>query len=180
MGRPDRAPAGAKRSVSVSLLIGLVLVPLSAYAATVLVSNRTPAEPEASIPAPVAAPANVTDFAAQTASAADLEAACGDAGLGMVAAEADGSIGDIEQAALDALREICAQQGMPLPGKPVSPPSTPTVVLADNGPAATGGSEVEWEVEYDDDRDGDDRDDEDDDRDDDNRDDEDHDDEDDD
>jgi hypothetical protein len=33
------------------------------------------------------------------------------------------------------------------------------VVLADNGPVPTGGSEVEWEVEYDDDRDDHDRDD---------------------
>jgi hypothetical protein len=141
----------------------LVLVPLSAYAASILVSDRIPVEPEATIPAPVATPVTVTDFAAQTASAANLEAACGDAGLGMVAAETDGSIGDIEQAALDALREICAQQGMPLPRKPVPPPITQTVVLADNGPVPTGGSEVEWDVEYDDDRDDDDRHDDDDD-----------------
>jgi hypothetical protein len=90
-----------------------------------------------------------------------------------VAAEAGGSIGDIAQGALDALREICAQQGMPLPGKPVPPPITQTVVLADNGPAPTVGSETELEVEYDDDRDDEDHDDED-------HDDEDHDDEDDD
>jgi hypothetical protein len=143
----------------VSVLVGLVLVPLSAYAASILVSDRMPAESEASIPAPVATPVTVTDFAAQTASAADLEAACGDAGLGMVAAEADGSIGDVEQAALDALREICAEQGMPLPGKPAPPPLTQTVVLADNGPAPAVGSEVEWGVEDDDDRDEDDHDD---------------------
>ncbi|HSJ84438.1 MAG TPA: hypothetical protein VLA91_11540 [Acidimicrobiia bacterium] len=183
MGRPERSPAGAKRSVSISVLVGLVLVPLSAYAATILVGDRTPAESEASIPAPVATSAIVTDFATQTASAADLEAACGDAGLGMVSAETSGSIGGIEQAALDALREICAQEGMPLPGKAVSPPITQTVVLADNGPAPRVGSEVEWEVEYDDDWDDDDWDDDDwddDDRDDDDRDDDDRDDEDDD
>jgi hypothetical protein len=159
------------------MLIGLVLVPLSAYAATVLVSDRSPAEPAASLLAPGEV-ATVTDFATQTASEADLEAACGDVGLGMVAAEADGSIGDIEQAALDALREICAQRGTPLPGKPVSPLVTASMVLADNGPVPTVGSEVEWEVEHDDDRDDDDRDD--DDRDDDDRDDDDRDDEDDD
>ena len=153
MGRPERSPAGAKRSVSISVLVGLALVPLSAYAATVLVGDRIPAEPGASISAPADTP--VTGFATQTASAADLEAACGDAGLGMVAAETGGAIGDTEQAALDALREICAQQGMPLPGKAEPPPITQTVVLADNGPAPTVGSEVEWEVDYDDDWDDD-------------------------
>jgi len=161
MSRRDPNSTGARRGVSVSVLVGLVLVPLSAYAASILVSDRIPVEPEAIIPAPVATPLTVTDFAAQTASAVDLEAACGDAGLGMVAAETDGSIGDIEQASLDALREICVEQGMPLPGKPVPPPITQTVVLADNGPVPTGGSEVEWDVEYDDDRDDDDRDDDD-------------------
>jgi hypothetical protein len=154
MGRPERSPAGAKRSVSISVLVGLVLVPVSAYAASVLVGDRTSAEPDTSISAPVATP--VADFDTETASAADLQAACGDAGLGMIAAEADGTIGDIEQAALDALREICAQQGMPLPGKTAPPPPAQTVVLTDNGPAPTVGSEVEWEVEYDDDRDDDD------------------------
>ena len=164
MSRLDPNSTGARRGVSVSVLVGLVLVPLSAYAASILVSDRIPVEPEATIPAPVATPVTVTDFAAQTASAADLEAACGDAGLGMVAAETDGSIGDIEQAALDALREICVQQGMPLPGKPVPPPITQSVVLADNRPVPTGRSEVEYDDDRDDDhRDDDDRHDDDDD-----------------
>jgi hypothetical protein len=96
----------------------------------------------------------LTEFAPQTATAADLEAACGELGVGMVAAEADGSITDIQQAALDALREICAQQGMPLPGKPAPPPVTQTVVLADSQPTTTVGGSPE--VEFDDDHEADD------------------------
>ena len=46
---------------------------------------------------------------------ADLETACGVAGLAMVAAETAGTISQLQQAALDALRGICAEQGMPLP-----------------------------------------------------------------
>jgi len=152
MSQRDHDPRRAKRSVSASVLVGMLLVPLSAYAASVLVSDKTQVEPEARVPAPIYTPVTVTDFATQTASAADLEAACGDVGLGMVAAELDGSISDIQQAALDALREICVQQGMPLPGKPAPQPITQTVILADGQPAPSigDGAESEWEIQDDD------------------------------
>jgi hypothetical protein len=153
------------------MVVGLLLVPLSAYAASVLISDRAQTEPEA--PAPVSAsistPVTAPDFATQTATEADLAAACGETGLGMVASEMEGSISDIQQAALDALREICSEQGMPLPGKSAPQPLTQTVVLADSQPTASAGesAEVGWEVEYDDDHDDDegddDRDDDDDD-----------------
>jgi hypothetical protein len=132
----------------------MLLVPLSAYAASVLVGDRVEPVAEAPAPPPVATPVTLTEFAPQTATAADLEAACGELGVGMVAAEADGSITDIQQAALDALREICAQQGMPLPGKPAPPPVTQTVVLADSQPTTTVGGSPE--VEFDDDHEADD------------------------
>jgi hypothetical protein len=107
--------------------------------------------------ASLSTPVTATDFAVQTATAADLAAACGETGTGMVAAEMEGSISDIQQAALDALREICAEQGMPLPGKPAPEPLTQTVILADSLPASSAdeGAEVGWEVEYDDDHDDD-------------------------
>jgi hypothetical protein len=99
----------------------------------------------------------VTDFEIETATAADLAAACGETGMGMVAAEIEGSISAIQQAALDALREICAEQGIPLPGTPVPEPLTQTVIHADSPASSTDeGSEVGWEVEYDDDDDHDD------------------------
>jgi hypothetical protein len=154
MSQPDRNTTKAKRSVSASLLLGLLLVPLSAYAASVLVGDRVEPVAEAPAPPPVATPVTVTEFAPQTATAADLEAACGDLGRGMVAAEAEGSITDVQQAALDALREICAQQGMPLPGKPAPPPVTQTVVLADSQPTTTVGGSPE--IELDDDQESDD------------------------
>jgi len=161
MSQRDRNPARAKRSVSTSMVLGLLLVPLSAYAASVLIGDRPQTELEA--PAPASAPASLstpvtaTDFAIQTATAADLAAACGETGMGLVAAETEGSISDVQQAALDALREICAEQGMPLPGKPAPEPLTQTVVLADSQPASSAdeGAEVGWEVEYDDDHDED-------------------------
>ncbi|HEX6146703.1 MAG TPA: hypothetical protein VF083_07990 [Acidimicrobiia bacterium] len=160
MSQRDRNPA--KRSLSTSMVLGLLLVPLSAYAASVMIGDRAQAEPEApasaSAPAPLSTPITTTDFATETATAADLAAACGETGAGMVAAEMEGSITDIQQAALDALREICAEQGMPLPGKPAPEPLTQTVILADSQPNSPPGSaaEVGSEVEHDDDEDDDD------------------------
>ena len=171
MSQRDRNPARAKRSVSISMVLGLLLVPLSAYAASVLIGDRAQTEPEVPPPAssPLPTPVTATDFAIETATAADLAAACGETGMGMVAAEMEGSISDIQQAALDALREICAEQGMPLPGKPAPEPLTQTVVLADSQPASSvdRGAEVGWEVKYDDDHDDDEWDDDEDDDDDD-------------
>ena len=163
MSQRDRNPARAKRSVSTSMVLGLLLVPLSAYAASVLIGDRPQSELEAPAPASLSTPVTATDFAIQTATAADLAAACGETGMGMVGAETEGSISDIQQAALDALREICAEQGMPLPGKPAPEPLTQTVVLADSQPASSAdeGAEVGWEVEYDDDHDEDEWDDDD-------------------
>jgi hypothetical protein len=144
------------------MVLGLLLVPLSAYAASVLISDRAQSGPEAPAPATASLPASVpaTDFAIETATAADLAAACGETGMGMVAAEMEGSISAIQQAALDALREICAEQGIPLPGKPAPEPLTQTVILADSPASSTDdGSEVGWEVQYDDAWDDDDHDD---------------------
>jgi hypothetical protein len=165
MSQRDRNPARAKRTVSTSMVLGLLLVPLSAFAASVLISDRAQTEAEASAPAPapISTPVTATGFAIQTATAADLAAACGETGMGMVAAEMEGSISDIQQAALDALRDICAEHGTPLPGKPAPEPLAQTVVLADSQPASSAdeGAEVGWEVDYDDDQDDDEWDDED-------------------
>jgi len=165
MSQRDHNPARAKRSVTTSMVLGLLLVPLSAFAASVLIGDRAQTEPEAPAPAsaPLTTPVTATDFAIETATVADLTAACGETGMGMVAAEMDGSISDIQQAALDALREICVEQGMPLPGKPAPEPLTQTVVLAESRPASSAdqAAEVGWEVEYDDDHDEDEWDDDD-------------------
>jgi hypothetical protein len=113
--------ARAKKSVSLSVILGTLLVPLSAFAASNLVEST--AAPGTSITA-AASPVTETVVTEPGSPARDLETACGEAGLAMVAAEAAGSIGDLQQAALDALRGVCAEQGTPLP----TPPTTQTVV----------------------------------------------------
>ena len=134
---------------TISLILGLLLIPLSAVAATALISNdgETDADdagvvivevPETTVTTtePVAAE---TVFVTEppTATRADLEAACGPEGLELVEREAEGTITDLEQAALDSLRQICAEEGLELPGPPAPPPIVRTVKVVDTSAAAT-------------------------------------------
>ncbi|HLF61988.1 MAG TPA: hypothetical protein VI980_12510 [Acidimicrobiia bacterium] len=128
-----------RKGLSASVALGTLLIPLSAFAATVLVKDTPPVESSTSVSTTVVEPVTEAVFAPQTATVADLAAACGEQGLRLVEAEAGESISDIQQAALDALREICAQQGMPLPGKPIPEPITQTVVVS-NAQSAPAGS----------------------------------------
>jgi hypothetical protein len=127
----------SKKSVSLSVMLGTLLVPLSAYAASSLVETSGVAD---SVTAPETSP--VVEPAVTTAPppGADLETACGEAGLAMVAAETAGTISQLQQAALDALRGICAEQGMPLPApaapQPVATQPTPP------SPTSTGAQSV--------------------------------------
>jgi hypothetical protein len=116
------------KKLTASIALGTLLIPLSAFAASVLIKDVPPVESTTSVTAP-AVPQPTAGFATQTATAADLLAACGVEGLRLVQAEAEQSISSIQQAALDALREICVQEGMPLPGKPAPEPVTQTVVV---------------------------------------------------
>jgi hypothetical protein len=145
-------PSGKRRqSLSVSVVLGIVLVPLAAFAASVLVDSEEPSETSSTtVPAAVAPIQPEAVPSPETASTDDLAAACGDAGLVLVDAEADGSISEVQQAALDGLREVCDQQGMPLPGKPAPEPIVQTVVVAGNESNAAAQPTDVFEVEDDD------------------------------
>ena len=125
MPSTDRSPR-AKKSIALSVLIGTLLVPLGAYAASALLQTREGAEPPTASEAPPAAESAVTE---PVSIGADLETACGEAGLGLVAAETTGTIGELQQAALDALRGVCAEQGMPLPAPATTQPAVTTATL---------------------------------------------------
>jgi hypothetical protein len=154
-----------RQSLSVSVVLGILLVPLAAFAASVLVDSEESSEMSSTtVPAAVATTQPDAILAPGRASADDLGAACGDAGLVLVNAEADGSISELQQAALDGLREVCDQQGMPLPGKPGPEPIVQTVVVADDASSnAAAQASAVFEVEDDDHEDDDHEDDEDDD-----------------
>jgi len=130
----------AKKSVSMSMIIGTLLVPLGAYVASALVQTIGVAEPTTAPEAPPAAESAVTE---PVSMGSDLETACGEAGLGMVAAEKTRTIGELQQAALDALRGVCAEQGLPLPAPPATQPAVSAVTQpAPPPPAAPVSAEV--------------------------------------
>lgn len=121
----------AKRGLSLSILVGTLLVPLTALAAIWLTDPDRGEEP--SIPTTNAIPAT-TATTQSTSDAtiditADLQAACGPEGMQLVSLEESQAITDVQQAALDALRGVCEQQGIPLPSKPAPEPIVQTVVL---------------------------------------------------
>ncbi len=160
---------------TISLILGLLLIPLSAVAATALMSNDGETDgddvgaivvevPETTVATTEAAVAE-TVFVTEppTATRADLEAACGPEGLELVEREAEGTISDLEQAALDALRQICAGEGLELPGPPAPPPVVRTVKVVDSSSATPTGDTLpddesvsDDDDQYDDDHDEDD------------------------
>ena len=181
---------------TISLILGLLLIPLSAVAATALISSDGESElddagvivvevPEATVPESTVPTTEVleaeTVFVTEppTATSADLGAACGPEGLELVEREAEGTITDLEQAALDALRQICAGEGLELPGPPAPPPVVRTVSVVDSSSSATtddtlpddqsvSDDDDQYDDDHneDDDRDGDDHDEDEDERDD--------------
>lgn len=157
---PRRAGSGTNR-FTISLILGLLLIPVSAVAAVALISQEEdPAAAqeetiEAASPIPettieaitttITAPAaseTLVVTESPTVTSADLAIACGDEGLQLVEREANGSIDELEQAALDALRQICEEEGIPLPGPPEPAPvvRTVTVVAPSTSSSGTGAS----------------------------------------
>jgi len=112
-----------------AVLASVVLIPLSALAAVAL--TRAPAPVDAP-PAPAAtqAPPVPGDPAEQVqvvtdpvvASAADIDRACTADAIDLVDLETAETITALQQAALDALRQICADAGTPIPDPPPPPP----------------------------------------------------------
>ncbi len=156
----NRAKGDGKR-FSTSLIIGLLLVPLSAVAAVALVNPDATAESDETVAAEVVATTTTTQAVdeyevPEIASAGDLELACGDEGMELAFKEGEGTITALEQAALDSLRAICEAEGLPLPGPPAPEAvvETVTVVAAPASDAASSDSDddddlaAEFEEEY--------------------------------
>lgn len=142
-----------KTSLPLSLLIGALLVPLSAVASVLIVDPGQSAAVEAS---PEPATTTVATGATGAPSLGeDLAVACGSAGHDLVAHARDGVATQIQRAALDALRPICDAVGMPLPavGGNVDAASihTPTVVPVSSveAPAMASGGSPQEEDDHD-------------------------------
>jgi hypothetical protein len=137
MTSPNRGPSRApKNNLSLSMILGTLLVPVSAVAAIWLTDPGQPAQAEGvQSTTTTAAPAAQVSFTDSGATEADLRAACGYVGMTLVDAERDGSISDVQQAALDALRDICDEQGLSLPAPPTPDEQVQTVVVQDDSSA---------------------------------------------
>jgi hypothetical protein len=164
-----RTETGKKKSggrFSTSLVVGLLLVPISAVAAVALVNPDAAAETEDVAAVEIIAETTTTTEAAaeivipEIASAEDLALACGDEGWSLVTKEVDGTISPLEQAALDSLRAICLAEGMELPGPPApesvvqtitvvaAPPPTTTDTDTGTGTDSVDSAAAEFEADY--------------------------------
>lgn len=144
-----------KNGLSLSIVVGILLVPLSAVAAIWLTNPGQPAETSPLTSAVVTNPSTTHPTNATTVDITDdLNAACGVDGMQLISLEESQAITDVQQAALDALREVCEQQGIPLPPKPVPDPILQTVVVpaaAAVNSASTSAPSTFWSEDHDDD-----------------------------
>jgi hypothetical protein len=122
------------------MIVGTLLIPLSALAALWLTGpdDTEAAESTTTTTTMTSVVAETTPDTTDTSiTRADLETACGPEGEQLVALEEDGTISDVQQAALDALRDLCEQQGLSLPAKPADEPIVQTVVIPASPPTTS-------------------------------------------
>jgi len=102
-----------RKGLIAALALGLISGPAVALGAAGVFTAEAAA---GAVAAPAPAPVVITTEATAEVGAADLDlqTACLVDGQGLVAAEADGTITDVEQAALEALRDICGAAGLAL------------------------------------------------------------------
>lgn len=145
------AQSSSRRNALIGLIGGVLVIPALALASsTILGTNTVEAEATAATVAPATVAVSATTTTVVTATAGDIRRACGGDGETLVTAESDGSITDIQQAALDALRPICEGEGRPLAGPP-----TPEPVVVTASPTASGGAAVSFDDNDDDHHDDD-------------------------
>ena len=149
-----------EKGLSLSIVVGTLLVPLAAVAAVWL---STPEQEPAEADDPSTPPKTEAVVTATSPDlVSDVRNACGPEGMELVSLEDTGAITDVQQAALDGLREVCQQQGVPLSpppsAEPVTPAAAPAVEVAApvtmatipaNGPD-THFEDGQYEVEYED------------------------------
>jgi len=168
------------------VITGLLLVPATAIAAVAIVgaTSRPPAaeafEETTSTTQEIEAETTTTTTTTTTTNV-DVEGlsgeealreACTESAEGLLERELDESISDIETAALDALRQICDEHGMPIAGQP-EPEAIVQVITVNETPqndvatdvVETDGYDDDDDYDHDDDDDYDDHDDDDDDHD---------------
>jgi hypothetical protein len=126
MARPEQKKAKTNR-VTGSVIAGLLLVPATAIAAVAIVgATAQPPAAEAfdeslvsTTTEAVADSTTTTSLVAGMSEAEAVEQACTVSAMELINREVDETLTDLEAAALDALRQICEEHGMPIAGPPV-------------------------------------------------------------
>lgn len=130
-----------RKKYVLALVAGMLTIPGLAFATNGALSNSDPDE-TTEVLGTLVTDAGENDLAA--ISAEDLVRACGVEGHYLVDLEAAGAIDDIQQAALNALRPICEEAGLPLPAAPIvegeTVVETVTVIGTAPGPVAGASS----------------------------------------
>ncbi len=134
------------KTMVLGLIVGTLSIPALVFAATSVVGPGDDGVAEATTTTTSTTVATVesTPTTSSTTTTIDSDAAlseaCGEDGLDLVAAETDGSITELEQAALDALRPLCDEAGLSLPA-PAAPESVVIVQTVEAAaPVATAAS----------------------------------------
>ena len=138
-----------------SMLAGLILLPVSAVVAValtgILTSPPAPDLPEAGGVTAAASPTVAALAPAVGLTEDDIWQACVPDAAVLLGKESEGSISAIEDAALDALRSVCAQEGFAVDGPATPAPITETVVVQSQPVAAAAPSPANTAASFDDD-----------------------------
>ena len=147
-----------RKSLVAAVLAGALVVPSVAFIAGASNGTSQPQEGPAianALPARVGGSAEKGAGTTQGAVSepSDLQLACGADGAALVAGERAGILTPVEEAALDALRDICDEAGMPLDPAPAGSVVTEVVVVeaAAALPAPDAGRSFEPGSDHDDD-----------------------------
>jgi hypothetical protein len=154
------AQSDSRRKALAGLFGGVLAIPALALASSALFGSTEPSATAADTAVEtVARQGQAPTTTAVTASARDLRRACGRDGRTLVEAEADGTISAVEQAALDALRPICAAEDRPLAPPPAPEPVVVSAASRSDVTTATFDDDSDDDDSWDDDDSSDDDDD---------------------
>ena len=145
---------GKRKGFLAALVIGLVAAPGLALVASGLLGGEAVAYGSPTTAAAASPAAAASAAGSAVGATADLETACTIEGGDLVAREAAGTLSELQQAALDSLRLICAAEGFSLEAPTAVEPS---IAALDPSPSAAAtefdddADEAGYEDEYEDD-----------------------------
>jgi hypothetical protein len=167
--------SGRGTRVSGSVITGLLLVPATAIAAVAIVgaTTRPPAAEAVDLVAEITTTTEqieegtttsttVADHLDELSNEEALRTACTSGAEALIESETEESIGDLESAALDALRQICDEHGMTIAGPPEPEPIVRVVTVRASENTTSNAAETSADPDDDEYDDHDDEDEEDD------------------